>query len=125
MDAPDPEHPFDRLVKIVAALRSDEGCPWDRKQTMESLVECLEEEAEEVVEAVENNDMENLEEELGDFLLQAVFYAQIARERHLFDIDDVLEGICEKLVERHPHVFGDVEADNPQEALEYFNDAKQ
>lgn len=125
MDVPDADTPFERLVRVVSALRSEEGCPWDREQTMESLVECLQEESREVVEAVEAGDMENLEEELGDFLVQAVFYAQIARERGKFDINDVLEGIIDKLISRHPHVFGDEQADTPEEALKHFNEAKE
>lgn len=124
MEPPETEHPFDRLVDIVADLRSEEGCPWDRKQTMESMVDSLREESEEVVEAVEAGDMENLEEELGDYILPAVFYAQMAREQDQFDIEDVLEGICEKLIDRHPHVFGQADAETAEEAVEQFQNAK-
>lgn len=117
----DGDDPFENLVDLVEYLRSEEGCPWDRKQTMESMIECLREESEEVVEAVENDDMDNLEEELGDFLLQGVFYAQMAREEELFDVHDVLERLNRKLVKRHPHVFGDEEA---EEALESWENVK-
>lgn len=120
----DADDPFENLVDLVEYLRSEEGCPWDRKQTMESMIECLREESEEVVEAVENDDMDNLEEELGDFILQGVFYAQMAREEGLFDVHDVLERLNRKLVKRHPHVFGDEEAENAEEALESWENVK-
>lgn len=124
MEPPETEHPFDRLVKIVADLRSEDGCPWDREQTMESMVESLREESEEVVEAIEAGDMDNLEEELGDYILQAVFYAQMAREEDYFEIDDVLEGICGKLIERHPHVYGEASAETAEEAVSLFESSK-
>ena len=127
MDPESPLHgedPFENLVELVEYLRSEEGCPWDRKQTMESMIECLREESEEGVQAVENDDMDNLEEELGDFILQGVFYAQIASEQGLFDVRDVLERLNRKLVKRHPHVFGDEEAENAEEALESWEDVK-
>lgn len=120
-----PDNPFDRLVDLVAYLRSEEGCPWDRKQTMESMIECLEEEAGEVVEAVRNNDMDNLEEELGDLVLQGVFYAQLASEKGLFDVEDVLERLNRKLIKRHPHVFGEATAESPDEAIDKWNEIKE
>ena len=120
----DEDDPFDDLVDLVRYLRSEEGCPWDREQTMETMVEHLREESEEVVQAVENDDMDNLEEELGDFILQGVFYAQIAREEGLFDIEDVLERLNRKLVQRHPHVFGEEEAQNAEEAIEQWENVK-
>jgi len=88
-------------------LRSPEGCPWDRKQTHKSLLKYLIEEAYEVVDAVLKKDDRELQEELGDLLLQAVFHSQIARERGAFTIEDVIDGITRKLIFRHPHVFGD------------------
>ena len=97
---------FEELVKIMAKLRAPGGCPWDREQTHESLLKYLKEESEEVVQAVKNNDMENLEEELGDILLQVLFHSNMARERGDFDIYDVLTTLKSKLVGRHPHVFG-------------------
>lgn len=105
---------FEELVKIVAALRSENGCPWDRRQTHESLRTCMIEEAYEAVEGIrileESGSWENLCEELGDVLLQVVMHSQIAGEEGLFTMDDVIQGISEKMVRRHPHVFGDKEA---------------
>ena len=96
-----------RLMEIMAHLRSPEGCPWDQEQTHQSLTRCLIEEVSETLEAIDEDDMELLEEELGDLLLQVVFHAQIAKENGNFDIEDVARGISDKLVRRHPHVFGD------------------
>lgn len=103
---------FEKLVEVVAALRDPEkGCPWDIKQTPESLVPNFIEELYETVEAIEDQDDGALCEELGDLLLHIVFQAQIAQERGKFGIDGVLEAICNKLIRRHPHVFGDTELD--------------
>jgi len=96
-----------RLMEIMAHLRSPEGCPWDQEQTHETLTRCLVEEVSETLEAIDEKDMELLEEELGDLLLQVVFHAQIAKENGNFDIEDIARGISNKLVRRHPHVFGD------------------
>ena len=96
-----------RLMEIMAHLRSPEGCPWDQEQTHETLTRCLVEEVSETIEAIDENDMELLEEELGDLLLQVVFHAQIAKENGNFDMEDIARGISDKLVRRHPHVFGD------------------
>jgi tetrapyrrole methylase family protein / MazG family protein len=100
-----PKTSFTDLVKIMARLRAPGGCPWDREQTHTSLLKYLKEESAEVIQAVERNDMENLEEELGDVLLQILFHAQMASERGDFDINGVLETLKHKLVHRHPHVF--------------------
>lgn len=116
---------FSKLVELVAYLRSDDGCPWDQKQTMESMIECLREEAQEVVDAVEAGDMENLREELGDLILQGVFYAQLADEKDLFSVDQVLRDLNEKLVRRHPHVFGDETAENPSQAIDRWDEVKE
>ncbi len=97
---------FDGLVEILARLRALDGCPWDREQTHESLLKYLLEESVEVVEASRSGDMSHLAEELGDVLLQVVFHAQIASEAGNFTIDDVVRAISEKMVRRHPHVFG-------------------
>ena len=94
-------------MEIMAQLRSPEGCPWDQEQTHQSLTRCLIEEVSETLEAIDDQDMELLEEELGDLLLQVVFHAQIAKENGNFDIEDVARGISDKLIRRHPHVFGD------------------
>ena len=117
-------HTFDDLIGIIAELRSDHGCPWDREQTFESLKKCLADEAQEVFEAVDNKDMENLCEELGDVLLQVVLYSQIAKEAGAFTIDDVIDGISEKMVRRHPHVFGDIEVNSPEEPLALWKEIK-
>ena len=117
-------HTFDDLIGIIAELRSDHGCPWDKEQTFESLKKCLADEEQEVFEAVDNKDMENLCEELGDVLLQVVLYSQIAKEAGAFTIDDVIDGISEKMVRRHPHVFGDIEVNSPEEALALWKEIK-
>ena len=94
-------------MEIMAQLRSPEGCPWDKEQTHQTLTRCLIEEVSETLEAIDDEDMELLEEELGDLLLQVVFHAQIAKENGSFDMEDVARGISDKLIRRHPHVFGD------------------
>lgn len=101
----------------MARLRAPGGCPWDRAQTHESLRPYLIEESAEVLQAIENRDRANLCEELGDLLLQSVFHAQIAEDAGDFTLDDVLSGISDKLVRRHPHVFGDAKADDAAQVL--------
>ncbi len=105
-------------------LRSPEGCPWDREQSHESIKKSLIEETYEVVEAINKNDKELMTEELGDVLLQVVFHSQIARENGEFDFSDVCDGICKKLIERHPHVFGDVSVKDSGEVLENWEQIK-
>ncbi|MDB4894598.1 MAG: MazG family protein [Firmicutes bacterium] len=102
--------PLDPLVAVMDRLRGPDGCPWDREQTHESLRKYMLEEAYEAVEAIGAGDSQHLAEELGDVLLQVVFHAQLARETGDFDMHDIVEGITSKLVRRHPHIFGDVEA---------------
>jgi tetrapyrrole methylase family protein/MazG family protein len=102
-----PDAPFDRLVGIMRRLRSPGGCPWDAEQTHDSLKRYLLEECYEVIEAIDNRDDRLLQEELGDLMLQPLFHSAIAEERGSFNINDVIETICAKLVRRHPHVFGD------------------
>ncbi len=97
---------FDDLVRLMAKLRAPDGCPWDRKQTHESLKPYLLEEAYEVLESIDAGDAASLREELGDLLLQVLFHAQIGSESGRFTIEDVIEGLADKLVRRHPHVFG-------------------
>ncbi len=96
---------FDELIDLVRTLRSPEGCPWDREQTPESLVPYFIEEVHEAVEAIEEEDAGKLKYELGDVLLHVVFQTLIAEERNAFSMEDVLEGICQKMLSRHPHVF--------------------
>lgn len=112
-----PKRSFDDLVRLMTTLRGPGGCPWDRKQTLADLKPYVVEEAYEVVDAIDRDDRAALVEELGDFLLQAVFIAEIAREEGTFDIGDAITAIHEKLVRRHPHVFGDVEAHDAEQVL--------
>ena len=105
------------LEKIVTILRAPGGCPWDGEQTHESLRRGLIEESCEVIEAINEQDPEHLKEELGDVLLQVVFHADIEREAGRFTLDDVADGICKKLIFRHPHVFGDVQVSGSDEVL--------
>jgi MazG family protein len=108
---------FERVVSIMAQLRAPGGCPWDREQTFETIKPFTLEEAYEVIEAIDARDFEELPGELGDLLLQVLFYSQMAAEEKRFSIDDVLERLANKLVDRHPHVFGDVKADTPGEVV--------
>ena len=108
----------------MAELRSDHGCPWDRKQTHESMIKCLREESEEVIEAIEKQDDENLCEELGDVMLQVLMHSQIAAEENRFTIEDVVDMLAKKLVRRHPHVFGDQKALTAEEGLASWNAVK-
>jgi len=106
---------FESLVQIMTQLRDDQGCPWDKEQTHQSLTKYLLEEAYEVLESIDENNDEALKEELGDLLLQVVFHAQIASEKNTFDITEVIDAITDKLVRRHPNVFGDVKINTAEE----------
>ena len=108
---------FERAVKIMARLRAPGGCPWDREQTFDSIKPYTLEEAYEVLEAIDNRDWEELKGELGDLLLQVLFYSEMAQEQGSFSIDDVLDRLSNKLVDRHPHVFGDVKAETSSDVL--------
>ena len=108
---------FSELISIVDKLRGPQGCLWDKKQTLNSMVPNIIEEAQEVQEAVENEDYPNLCEELGDLFMDILMEIQIAHEAGLFDYQQVLEGAREKFIRRHPHVFGDVSVNTPEEAL--------
>ncbi len=116
--------PFWRVVEIMSVLRGEGGCPWDREQTRDSLKPYLIEEAYEVVDAIDDGDPDKLKEELGDLLLQIVFHAQIAKEGGEFDITHVLEVLAQKLIRRHPHVFGEVTVRDAQEVLENWEAIK-
>ena len=116
---------YEQLLEIIAELRSDHGCPWDRAQTHESMIKCLYDECDEVVEAIENKDDENLCEELGDVLLQVLLHAQIAAEEGRFTMADVVDGIARKMVRRHPHVFGSVAVDGSAQVLENWEEIKK
>src|ERR1035438_1385295 len=108
---------FERAVQIMARLRAPDGCPWDREQTFDTIKPYTLEETYEVLEAIDNRDWPELTGELGDLLLQVLFYSQMASEAGHFSVDDVLDRLSNKLVDRHPHVFGDVKADTPAEVL--------
>lgn len=116
---------YEDLREIVTILRGEDGCPWDREQTHKSIRRDLIEECYEVVEAIDNDDPVLMCEELGDLLLQVVFHADIGREENKFDMDDVADGICRKLVTRHPHVFADVTADTSEKVLENWDKIKK
>lgn len=121
----DRRYSFDDFLEIIAQLRAPGGCPWDIKQTHESLKDCLTEEAGEVIDAIDSKDDENLCEELGDVLLQVVMHAQIAAEAERFTMDDVIQGVSEKMIRRHPHVFGDETAASVEEGLSLWEAAKK
>ncbi|EPF7978759.1 nucleoside triphosphate pyrophosphohydrolase [Vibrio harveyi] len=108
-------HPIEQLEQIMAKLRDPEsGCPWDLKQTFDTIVPHTIEETYEVVDAIQNRDWPNLQEELGDLLFQVIFYSQMAKEQGLFEFSDVVEAVNEKLTRRHPHVFSEVEFDSEE-----------
>jgi MazG family protein len=115
---------FQRLVDIMARLRSPGGCPWDREQTFESIKPYTLEETYEVLDAIDRGDWDELRGELGDLILQAVFYAQMAAEEKRFDINDSLDAINEKLIRRHPHIFGDQSAATGDEVLKIWDQVK-
>jgi len=120
-----PNYTFDDLVEITKILRSDEGCPWDRVQTHESVRMNFIEEVYEACEAIDNGDLDLLKEELGDVLAQVVFHSQMEEEQGNFNIDDVADGVCKKFIERHPHIFGEVKADTADEVLANWDDIKR
>lgn len=105
------------LTDVMNTLLGENGCPWDKEQTHESLRKNLLEEAHEVIEAIDSRDMEHLKEELGDVLLQVVFHAKLAEQEGAFDLRDVVEAVTAKMIRRHPHIFGDVQADDAEAVL--------
>ena len=116
---------FYDLLEIMKTLRGEDGCPWDREQTHESLKKYLIEESYEAIEAIENKNDDMLIEELGDVLLQVVFHAEIGNEEGFFNINDVIKSICNKMIERHPHVFGEVDVKNSNEVLNNWDKIKK
>ena len=116
---------FEELKEIIAKLRAEDGCPWDRAQTHESLKPCLMDEAEEVLEAIDRKDMDNLCEELGDVLLQVMLHSQIAREEGAFTVEDVISYLCRKMIRRHPHVFGGETYGTPEESKARWDEIKR
>ena len=119
-------HDINQLLEIVEILRSENGCEWDRAQTHQTLKKCLVDESQEVLNAIDNNDDDNLCEELGDLLLQVLMNAEIAKERGTFDFSKVVQGLSDKLIRRHPHVFGDEDRPStPEESLKLWKKVKQ
>ncbi|MCM1003138.1 MAG: nucleoside triphosphate pyrophosphohydrolase [Candidatus Gastranaerophilales bacterium] len=116
---------LERLVDIVAALRSENGCQWDREQTHKSLRPNMIEEAYEAVDAIDDGDVANLREELGDVLLQVVLHSQIAKDDNEFDIEDVARELSEKLIHRHPHVFGDTKVSSTKDIVDNWDKLKK
>jgi len=116
---------FERLIGIMEKLRGPGGCPWDAAQTLESIMKCLIEEAFELRDAVLEKNLPAIREELGDVLLQVVFCGLIARDKGYFDLEDVIEYLCDKLVYRHPHVFGDTVVKDAEEVLKNWEKLKE
>ncbi len=120
------KHDIFELKEIVKILRSPNGCEWDRAQDFSTMKKCLKDETEEVLSAIDNKEYKNLQEELGDVLLQVVMNSEIASEQGLFDLNDVVQTLCEKLIRRHPHVFGDEKRPTtPEERLALWKKVKQ
>lgn len=119
------KYDFYDLVKIMKVLRGEGGCPWDAEQTHESIKKNFIEETYEVIEAINKKDPELLCEELGDVLLQVVFHIEMEEEKNVFGADDVTDGICKKLIERHPHVFGEVKVDGVGDVLNNWDIIKR
>jgi tetrapyrrole methylase family protein/MazG family protein len=113
------------LNKLVALLRSENGCPWDRVQTHESIRRNLIEEAYEAAEAIDQKDPGHLKEELGDVLLQVMFHSRIEEEAGNFNVNDVADAVCKKLIYRHPHIFGDIKVDSAEEVLDNWEELKR
>jgi tetrapyrrole methylase family protein/MazG family protein len=118
------ESAFRDLVRIMARLRAEDGCPWDREQTLEDVIRYVQEEAHELQDAVERDDPEAVEEELGDVLFNLLHAARIGEEKGAFDIRSVVERARAKIVRRHPHVFGDAKASTPEEVLAHWERVK-
>ena len=120
------KYTYEQLLDVIAALRGENGCPWDLAQTHESMIPCLRDECEEVIEAIHHKDDENLCEELGDVFLQVLLHAQIAKEEGRFDMSDIIDGLAKKMIRRHPHVFGDApKAQTEEEGLANWKAIKE
>ena len=116
---------FEDLLDIMSTLRAPGGCPWDGEQTHQTIRRNFIEEVYEACEAIDLSDDRLLCEELGDVLLQVVFHAKIAQDRNAFDIDDVCDGVCKKLIHRHPHIFGDQKLNTSEQVLEMWDEVKK
>ena len=121
----DKRYSYEDLIGIMAKLRGEEGCAWDKEQTHASLIPNLLEETYEVIDALESEDIDGIKEELGDVLLQVIFHAQIAKEADHFTMEDVIDGIASKLVYRHPHIFGEAKASTSEEILSNWEQLKK
>lgn len=123
------KYSYEDFLNIIEMLRSENGCPWDREQTHTSLKPCVMEEAAELAAAIriyeQTKDAENMQEELGDLLLQVVMHSEIAKEEGLFTMEDVVQNVAEKMVRRHPHVFGSVQADTSEQVLTNWDEIKK
>ena len=115
---------FDDLCSLVTVLRSEQGCPWDREQTNKSIRNCIIDETYEFIEGLDNDDDELMCEELGDVLFQVIFHSEVKSESENFDINDVIDGICKKMILRHPHVFGDINVSDSSEVLVNWENIK-
>ncbi|MBN2543771.1 nucleoside triphosphate pyrophosphohydrolase [bacterium] len=115
---------FEKLVNIISELRGENGCPWDKEQDHQSMKPYLIEEVYEALEMIENNDYDGLKEELGDILLHVIFHAQMAKEKGEFSIEDVIDSITNKLIQRHPHVFGETEVSGSKQVLKNWEKLK-
>jgi uncharacterized protein YabN with tetrapyrrole methylase and pyrophosphatase domain len=116
---------FDRLVELAAFMRGPDGCAWDREQRLEDFGKHFRNESQEVLQALESGDRENLKEELGDILWHVLFMSQIAKEEGLFDIDDVIVGINDKIIRRHPHIFKEKRQLTSEEVLREWKSIKE
>ncbi len=116
---------FKKLVEVISALRGPKGCPWDKEQTHESMKPYLLEETYEVIESIQNQDQEKLKEELGDLLLQIIFHAKLAEEKGTFTLKDVIDHITEKLIRRHPHVFGNAHIESSEQQKKHWEKLKK
>ncbi len=119
------KYKFYDLVEIVRKLRGEKGCPWDKKQTHKSLIKYLKEETEELIKEIEKDNIGGIKDELGDVLLQVVFHTQIEKEKGNFDIDDVIDNICRKMIRRHPHVFGNLKVKSEEEIEKNWENIKK
>lgn len=118
------KYSFDDLCNLVSVLRSEDGCPWDREQTNKSIRNCIIDETYEFIEGLDNDDNALMCEELGDVLFQVIFHSDIKKDEKVFDINSVIDGICKKMILRHPHVFGDINVKNSSEVLVNWENIK-
>lgn len=116
---------LDEILKLIERLRAEDGCPWDREQTIESLKKDVREEYEEVIQAIDSKDHENLKEEIGDLIWALLLMVQIASEENHFNAEDVLRETRDKIIRRHPHVFGSEKAETTEDAIRIYNKAKE